>query len=89
MEFKDADDVKSYTLNWAADLSGITISSVAWTLDTGITQDSVANDNTTATITISSGTSGKTYKVGCAVTASNGDVYDKFFLLRVQEHSAG
>ena len=89
MEFKDSDDIKSFTLNWANDLSGITISSAAWTLDSGITADSTANDDTTATVKISSGTSGMTYKVACAITCSNSDVYDKFFLLRVQEHSAG
>jgi hypothetical protein len=89
MEFKDPDEIKSFTLNWAADLSGITISSDAWTLDSGITKDSDANDTTTATVTISGGTLGKTYKVACAVTCSNGDIYDKFFLLRVQEHHAG
>ena len=89
MEFKDPEDVKSYTINWAADLSGITISSSVFTVDSGITKDSDANTTTTTTVTLSGGTVGKTYKIANAVTCSNSDVYDKFFLVRVQEHSAG
>jgi len=89
MEFKDPDDIKSFTINWAADLSGITISSSAFTVDSGITKDSDSNTTTTTSLVLSGGTVGKTYKIANAVTCSNSDVYDKFFLVRVQEHSAG
>jgi hypothetical protein len=70
---KDPVAVLTYTISWAAWLAtGDTISAVVWTVPTGITQDAVSNDSTTASITLSGGTHGETYDVKCKITTTAG-----------------
>ena len=60
---KDADAILDYTIDWEDWLGTDTISSSAWTCDSGITVDSSSNTTTTTTVWLSGGTAGATYTV--------------------------
>ncbi len=86
MMYKSASGVLDYVRDWSDWLAtSDTIQTSAWAVDTGITIDSDANDTTTATVQISSGTTGKTYKVSNTITTVGGDTEVKVFYLRIQE----
>ena len=74
-----------YSVNWSDWLGGATISSVAWVVDSGITNAGESNTTTVATIKLSGGTAGTDYTVTCRVTASDSRVDDRSFILRVTE----
>jgi hypothetical protein len=63
---------KDYTFDLTGwlDEVGETISSVAWTVPGGITNVSTANTTKTATIFLSGGTDGQSYKITCKVTTA-------------------
>ena len=69
---KDPDERLDYTINWNDGwlASGETISTSDWTLDSGITEYSSSNSNTTATVWISGGTHGQEYKATNQITTS-------------------
>ena len=89
MEFKSASDVHDFTQNWLAELVADTISTSTWTLDTGITKDSDTNTTTTATIWVSGGTTGKTYKIINTITTASGRTHLKEWFLRIQDQRGG
>lgn len=91
MEFKAPTEVLDFQQNWAAELDADTISTSTWVIDSGITKDSDSKTDTTATIIISGGTEGKTYKVvNTIVTASNpARTHVKEWFLRIQHQRAG
>jgi hypothetical protein len=60
---KDPSAVLDYQIDWSDWLDSDTISSSDWTAQTGITIDSDTNTTTTATVWLSGGTAGKTYRV--------------------------
>lgn len=73
MEYKTPAATLDFVQDWSNWLaSGDTIASSVWTLETGLTLDSEANTNTTATGVISGGAVGKVYKVENTVTTANG-----------------
>lgn len=54
---KDPEDVADYTINWAAELGVLTISSSVYSVvDGDVVIDDQDNDNTTATVRLSAGT---------------------------------
>ena len=59
---------------WLADSGGDAIASVAWTVPAGITQNNATNTTTTATIWLSGGTAGQTYRILCRVTTAAGRI---------------
>jgi hypothetical protein len=70
---KDPDAVKNYTIDWSDWLNGLSIGGSTWaraTGSTGITISTGSNNTTTATIVVSGGTSGQTYKVINRITTS-------------------
>ena len=86
MEYKTANGVLDFQLDWSTWLaSGDTISTSTWTLETGITNDSDSSADTTTTITISSGTTGKTYEVTNAIVTTNGFDAERSFYLKIQD----
>ncbi|MDE1828221.1 MAG: hypothetical protein KGH65_03620 [Candidatus Micrarchaeota archaeon] len=69
---KDPAAVLDYTEDWSQWLGTDTISSVTWTVPTGITQTSTSSTTTTATIWLSGGTIGTTYNVDCKIVTAGG-----------------
>ena len=61
---KDPEAVLDYEINWTDWLNGDTISTSAWTVPSGLTEDSNSKTTTHAKVWLSSGTAGQTYAVG-------------------------
>ena len=69
---KDPDETLNYTLDWNLWLNGDTISSSAWAVDSGITNSSVTNTTTQATIFLAGGTAGTSYTATNTITTAAG-----------------
>ena len=82
---KDPSARLDYQVDWAAWLGADTISSVAWTLDSGITNYSTSNTTTTATIWLSGGTHGQEYLVTCQITTAGGRINQRSFKVVVRD----
>lgn len=80
---KTAGEVLKFTVNWTDWLDGDTISTVTWTLDSGITKSSETNTTTSASVLISSGTVGATYEVMCKITTAAGLTGERTFKVSV------
>lgn len=65
-------------------LQADTISSVSWTVPTGITSTTSSNTATVATIWLSGGTAGTDYLVTARVTTASGRVTDVSLLIKVR-----
>lgn len=78
MFVKAPNDVLDYTWDWSVWLpTGDTISTVTWTVESGITKESSpapSNTTTTATVWIGSGTAGTTYTITCQITSTAGRI---------------
>lgn len=72
-------------VGWSSWLNGDTIASVAWTVASGLTQESTTNTTTAATIWLSGGTAGTDYEVTCRITTASGRIADRSFVVRVVE----
>lgn len=83
MFLKDPDAVLDYEVDWSAWLGTDTISAVAWTVPTGITQNAVSNTPTTATIWIAGGTKGISYEVSCEITTAGGRTAKRSFVIEI------
>lgn len=83
---KDPDEVLDYTINWSRRLpAGDTIAASSWIFPTGLTMNSAAYTNTSATVWISGGTTGTTYKVTNRVTTTVGRTMDQTVSLTIIE----
>lgn len=88
---KDPQAVLDYTFNWGGASpgpwlqAGETISSVTFTVATGITKDSQSNTSTTATAWLSGGTAGEDYEVACKITTSQGRIDERTLTVRVRD----
>ena len=89
MEFKSPSSVLDYQHDLTSELGTDTISTSAWSLDSGITKDSDSKTTTASTIWISGGTVGMTYSVANTIVTAAGRTHYKAFYLRVQEQRAG
>jgi len=70
--YQDKDEGVAYTFDWTHDLNGSTVSSVEWSVPSGISTESTSNTTTTGSIRLAGGTPGRTYKIeGKATTALN------------------
>lgn len=77
---KDPDERLDYTELWTDFLaSGETISSVSWTVPSGLTNYSTSNTTTTATIWLTGGTHGQEYLVAGKVTTSASRIAERSF----------
>ncbi len=75
---KDPNAVLDFGFDWSEWLdTGETISSSAWTVPSGITEDSTSNTTTTTTIWLSGGTAGEPYDLVNRVTTSSGRTDDR------------
>lgn len=85
---KDPSAQKDYTIDFTAVLGGATISGTpTWTISPAgeLAESAKSNDTTTATIEVSSGTSGKTYRLDCAVLTSSGLTLHEGIVVRVSD----
>ncbi|MDK1377107.1 MULTISPECIES: hypothetical protein [unclassified Sinorhizobium] len=84
---KDPDEVKDYSLNWAALLGASdTITSSTWTIDDGdgLTIDSDSNNSTATTVWLSSGTAGTNYSLVNRIVTAGGRTFDQTVRLKVR-----
>lgn len=83
---KDPDANLDYGFDWSDWLATAeTISSVFWTVPTGITNTDEDFTDTTASIWLSSGTVGTSYSVACKITTSAGRVDERTMTIRVKQ----
>ena len=82
---KDPQAVLDYKIDWATWLGTDTISAVSWTVASGITQDSVSNTTTAATIWLSEGTVGSTYDLICHITTAGGRQDDRTIAIEIRQ----
>lgn len=82
--FKDPDEVLDFEVDWDARLGADTISTVTWTMPTGLTLDSQSVNGDVAIAWISGGTTGQSYNVGCRVVTTGGRTYDETIILPVR-----
>lgn len=61
-----------YVSDWSTYLGADTISSVAWTVPTGLTKVTQSNDTTTTTVRVSGGAMGADYDLTQAITTAAG-----------------
>lgn len=107
MEPKDPNSIEPYFVVWcdpagtndgsrsdSGELQGATISTVAWTVPSGITKDSenkaavtihgvIYGVNTVCTIWLSGGTAGEHYRLLCRIVTSDNRTLDKTIVIPV------
>lgn len=83
---QDPQAILDYVIDWTAWLNGDTIATSAWTMHQDLTPSNASNTTTTATVFITGGTSGKTYKVKNRITTANGRADDETFDLIIRDH---
>lgn len=105
---KDPNSVEPYFVVWCdkdgtndgstsddGELQGATISTVTWTIPSGITKDTSNQGavtikgvsygvNTVATVWLSSGTDGTDYTLACKITTSDSRTLEKSFIVPVR-----
>lgn len=91
---KDPTAELTYTVDWSSWLpSGQTITTSSWTLETisgdasPLVNEAQVNTTTTATISISGGTTGKIYKVYNSITTGSGLIERRYFRISVKLRS--
>jgi len=82
---KDPDETVDYLFNWKAKLDGDTIATSDFLLPDGLIEVSSSNTTTTATIFVSGGSVGSTYRVTNRVTTAGGRTYDRTYNVLVLE----
>lgn len=85
---KDPSALKDYTIDFAAVLGAATISGApTWTITPSgeLAESTKSNDTTTATIEVSGGVSGKTYRLDCAALTSSGLTLHEGIVIRVSD----
>lgn len=86
IKYKDPNEVLIYTVDWTDRLAtGETISTSNFTVDSGITNDSDSNGDTSTSITLSGGTVKNSYTILNRITTSTGQTIDYTFRIGVRE----
>lgn len=85
---KRPNEVKDYTFKWRSWLSGDTISTSTTTVDDGITKDSESNGTDSATVWISGGSKGNTYKIVNKIVTAAGRTAEEYFFIKVVDPTA-
>lgn len=83
---QDPNATLDYIIDWTAWLNGDTISTSNWAMHPDLTATNASNTTTSATVFISGGTAGKTYKVRNRITTANGRGDDETFDLLIRDH---
>lgn len=82
---KDPDSTVDYQFKWSGELDGDTISTSTFLLPDGLTQVSVSNTTTTATIFVSGGTEHQSYRITNRITTAGGRTFDKTIRVLIAE----
>jgi len=85
---KDPQAVLDYVVKWSdwlADAAGDTIVTASWTVPVGITKLSESNTAIAATIWLSGGTAGTTYRITNQITTAAGRIAQRSFDVVMQE----
>ncbi len=83
---KDPDSVLDYAINWGTNwLGSDTISTSVWSADSGITIDSESETATVATVWLTGGSTGTTYKVRNRIVTAGGRTDDRTIHVTVKE----
>ena len=82
---KSPRDVLDYTFKWKAwlDKASDTVSSSTITVDSGITVDSDSNNTDSATVWLSGGTNGDSYKITNQIVTAGGRTKEGHFFVKV------
>jgi hypothetical protein len=83
--YKDPNANLDYQIDWSSWLGSDTISSSAWTVQSGLTKGSDSKTDTTTTVWLSGGTAGQTYRVTNRVVTAGGRTDDRSFWVVVEE----
>ncbi len=84
--YQDKDEAIARTISFSTnDLNDATISSVVWTVPSDLTNEAESNTTSSATIRLSGGEPGQTYKVTCTVTTSDTEILQQHFLLTISD----
>ena len=83
--YKDPDEIVNFGIDWVDYLGSETITGSSWTVPSGITEVSSAFTDTQATIKLSGGTLGATYRVTNRITTSAGETVDQSIDVEVIE----
>ncbi len=83
---KDPDATLNYTVDWSKYLGTTdTISTSTWIVPAGLTQNTVSQSTTTATIFLSSGTLDVSYEVTNRINTVAGIIDDRSFVIKIGE----
>jgi len=85
---KDPEEVLDYVLDWSAKLGEDTISTSAWSVPGGVSEDSSSAGDQSATIWISGGTTGTVYTLTNTIVTTGGRTLEQSLYLSVIERSA-
>jgi len=80
---KDPGSTLDYTVDWTTWLGTDTIASVVWTVPTDLTQTNATNTTLLATVWLSGGTVGATYKIVCQITTAAGRIEERYFFIEM------
>ncbi len=82
---KDEDETIDYVFNWKPELNGDLIFTSTFVLPDGLSEVSSSNTSTTATIFLSGGSQGSTYRVTNRIVTIGGRTRDHTIYVLVQE----
>ena len=83
---KDPNAVLDYTVDWSSWLvSGDTISVSVWVVPAGITKDSDTSNTTEATVWLSGGTVGLSYRLTNRITTTDGRTDERSLTVAIKD----
>jgi len=82
---KDPNAILDYQINWSTWLGSDTILTSTWIVPTGITKDDESVTTTTATIWLSGGTAGESYRVVNRITTNGERTNDQSIFVVVRQ----
>ena len=82
---KDPQATLDYGFDWELWLANETISTSAWTVETGITEDSNTHDDTSTTIWLSGGVAGEDYVITNRIVTSLNRTDERSITIHVRE----
>jgi hypothetical protein len=88
MEYKGPNEEYPFIQDWTTTLSGLTITTSVWTVPAPLTSLAESFTSSEAQIKVGGGVAGRTYRITNQITASNGDVFERDWFLRVRRGQA-
>ena len=82
---KDADETLDFTWNWKPELGGDTIFTSEFLLPDGLRMESTTSTDNTATIFVSGGVEGQTYRITNRIVTVGGRKYDRTRRVLIKE----